>query len=114
MEIDSVDDALLFASENELIIASSPTVDENLVFLEVSPTTKGLHLFYTWGETLVNTQPMKDVWRPFVWVQGATDVLGTNMYLSDISLGHGLSVHSVLTTYFKAKPVTTVDEFNHE
>jgi hypothetical protein len=112
MEANSVEEATLFASENGLDLTGPPTIHGEFVFLDISPATKGLHLFYTWAETTVGASALQDVWRPFVWVLGATDVLGTNVYLSDVSLGHDHSAYSVLTTYFKAKPVSTIDEFN--
>jgi hypothetical protein len=112
MDVDSVEAAETFASENGLDLLNPPRVDGNLVFLDVSPSTKGLQLFFTWAETTVSSHLLQDVWRPFVWVQGVSDVLGTNVYLSDVSLAEGHSAYSILTTYFKAKPVSTIDEFN--
>lgn len=109
MEVDSLEEATAFASENGLHLTAPPCVDGELIFLPVDPATKGLNLFYTWADT--SNTVLQDLWRPFMWVYGNTDVMGTNTYLSDISLAPGQSVYSVLTTYFKARPLTIVDEF---
>ena len=112
MEVDSVDHAAQFASENDLELTGPPIVEDGLVFLPVSAETKGLHLFYTWDETSIAVTTLQDVWRPFIWVDGDSHALGTNVYLSEIPLTPSHSVSSVLSTYFKARPVSIVDEFH--
>jgi hypothetical protein len=112
MEVDSMEQAVQFASENGLELTSAPVVEGTLIFLPVSAETKGLNLFYTWDETSVAAGTLQDVWRPFIWVDGDSDALGTNVYLSEIPLTPSDSVATVLSTYFKARPVTIVDEFH--
>ena len=42
--------------------------------------------------------PMKEVWRPFLWVNTAEDLWGTNQYLNNIMLTENKSVYDIISS----------------
>jgi hypothetical protein len=72
-----------------------------------------LDLFYTWNETRMDEQPMRAVWRPFVWITNPAqeDIWGTNMYLGNIEIAKGKTVLDVIKGWQAAtKEETAVKE----
>ena len=90
-----------FLETNELEAAEKPFLIEDYLFVPVDTTDKDLVNFYTWRETPAGTTPMREVWRPFLWVEAADgrDCWGVNGFLKDISLGPTSSAYSVLSKY---------------
>lgn len=99
--VQTVDDALTYAAENEIPLTGAPVVSTHFIFLPVDSTSALLDTFYTWNETQPDEQPMRTVWRPFVWISnsGSNDVWGTNIYLQDINIGNNLSVFELVNEY---------------
>ncbi len=69
------------------------------LFLEIRQTPS-LAEFYTWDETPPGTQPMREVWRPFLWAStdNIEDPLGIHRPLYEIELAAGHSAGSILAT----------------
>ncbi len=100
-----------FAVSNDLPLKGEPLVcpKEGLIFLEMDPqATKILSSFYSWNEVAPGTHPLKEVWRPFLWVSSAAaaaaaaaDPWGVNAFLKEIQIADeaNYTVHSVLSTY---------------
>jgi len=99
IHVENVEEALHFARENGFSLMMEPVVNNNIVYLLVDPKCKELKSFYSWGEIQMNDMPMKEVWRPFLWVRDTTDIWGTNQYLNDIKVGPNVSVYDVLTHF---------------
>jgi hypothetical protein len=99
--VETVEDALTYAAENEIPLTGAPVVSTHFIFLPVDSTSSLLDTFYTWNETQPDEQPMRTVWRPFVWISnsGSNDVWGTNIYLQDINIGNNLSVFELVNEY---------------
>lgn len=97
MEISSLEEAKEFAEENGFPLMKEPVVVGDLIFLFIEPKCKELQSFYTWGEIHPGDQPMREVWRPFLWVDAVSDMWGTNQYLNDIQLTPTKSVSHILT-----------------
>jgi hypothetical protein len=95
--------AATFAAENgleqrsELIVV--PALNTTLLDIAVSPA---LAEFYTWAEVAGGGQPMREVWRPFLWSPAIAKGL------EEISIGEGLTVAAVLEAYFKSQRVDTI------
>jgi hypothetical protein len=100
IEIDSLEGATSFAKENGFDVLGAPVIRGDIVFLLIDPKCKELNSFYTWGEIAHNQMPMKEVWRPFLWVKAAEDLWGTNQYLNDIMLTGDRSVYNVVSALF--------------
>jgi len=99
----SLEDALVFASLNSIPLAGAPIVSDHFIFLPVD-STADLSSFYLWGEIRFNEQPMKEVWRSFLWISepnSTEDVWGTNTFLRDIPIADSHSVHTIIERYFK-------------
>jgi len=101
--VETVEDALAYAKENDIPIIGNPVVSEHFIFLHVDNTSPLLDQFYSWNETRPDQQPMRTVWRPFLWITNALseDVWGTNTYLKDIVIGEGVSVFNLITEYLQ-------------
>ena len=97
ISIDSLEGAKAFAEENEFPLEKEPIQIGDLIFLFIKPKCKELESFYTWGEVAPNQQPMREVWRPFLWVDAVADLWGTNQYLNEIQLTPTKSVSDILT-----------------
>jgi hypothetical protein len=106
--VDTVEDALTYATENDIPLTGEPLVSDSFIFLPVDHTSPSLDLFYTWNETLGDEQPMRTVWRPFMWIsnEGGNDVWGTNTYLKDTSIADGFSVVDVVEAWMKVSVTT--------
>ena len=100
IEVDGLEDALSFASQNGFDVLGEPAVRGDIIFLLIDPKCKELGSFYTWSEITPNQQPMKEVWRPFLWVKAAEDLWGTNQYLNEIMLTKDRSVYNVVSALF--------------
>ena len=101
--VESVEDAATYATENEIPLAGAPFLRGGAVFLPVDSASTLLDQFYTWNETRPDEQPMRTVWRPFIWItanNSDSDVWGTNVHLKDVLVGNGLSVFQIITDYF--------------
>ena len=96
IHVENVEEALHFARENGFSLMTAPVVNNNIIYLLVDPKCKELKSFYSWGEIQTNDMPMKEVWRPFLWVRDTTDIWGTNQYLNDIKVGPNVSVYDIL------------------
>ena len=101
LEIPSVEAANEFAAENEITLQGSARVAGEFVILPVDPIHTALQNFYTWSEVAPGDLPMREVWRPFLWIIGkdGSDVWGTNSMLT-IQLG-GVAIRDVLDAYFR-------------
>ena len=100
IEVENLAGALAFANENGFQILGNPVVKDDIIFLLIDPKCKELSSFYTWAEIQHNQVPMKEVWRPFLWVNMAKDVWGTNQYLNEIMLTRDRSVYNVVSALF--------------
>lgn len=93
----SAEDAAVFAAENGLEQRATPMIvpslGATLLDIAVSPA---LADFYTWAEISQADQPMREVWRPFLWSPAVAKGL------EEISIGEGLTVAAVLGAYFAA------------
>ena len=98
IEIDSVEEAAKFAEMNGFPLFHPPVRQGELVFLFVDPKCKELESFYTWTEIQPGEQPMREVWRPFLWVKplDGLDVWGTNQYLGEIQITPNRSVLEII------------------
>ena len=101
IQVEDVGEAIQFAKENGFSLIMEPIVNNNVVYLLVDPKCKELKSFYSWGEIQTNDVPMKEVWRPFLWVKDNTDVWGTNQYLNDIKVGPNVSIYDILANFEK-------------
>jgi len=104
IELDAADPvaaAVSFLEENELEAAATPFQAGGLVFAPVVVSDPELTNFYTWRETPAGTTPMREVWRPFLWVADASgaDIWGVNGMLKEIALSESESAYSVLEAY---------------
>jgi hypothetical protein len=100
-----------FCEVNELTAAAEPFCSGPFVFVPVDPADKDLAGFYSWAETPPGTVPLREVWRPFLWVHLASggptdsnsiDPWGVNKLLDTIQVAEGISVYSVLQAFFSA------------
>jgi hypothetical protein len=101
--VETVEDALAYAEENDIPLNGTPVVSEHFIFLPVDNTSPLLDQFYSWNETRPDEQPMRTVWRPFLWISNdlSEDVWGTNAYLNDIVIGEGVSVFNLIVEYLQ-------------
>jgi len=92
-----------WATENDIPLKGEPTLSGPFLFLPVDGTSPDLDAFYTWNETLPEEQPMRTVWRPFLWVtdNSNADSWGTNIHLSQIAVADGKSVYDVILEWTK-------------
>jgi hypothetical protein len=99
--VETVEDAVSYANENDIPILGEPVKTNNFIFLYVDSTSPLLDQFFSWNETLPDEQPMRTVWRPFLWISNdsSEDVWGVNMYLKDIQIGHNLSVFDLIVEH---------------
>ena len=90
--------AATFADENGLEATAAPIAVPALdtILLPIRPTP-ALADFYVWADALC--QPMREVWRPFLWSPAAG--LGAGL---DIPVGDGLTVAAVLEAFFRVNP----------
>ena len=99
IQVDNLESALAFAKENEFPLVAEPYITNEIVFLFVDPKCKELASFYSWSEIHSNDIPMKEVWRPFLWVKDSKDMWGTNQYLNDIKVTSNTSVYDIIDAY---------------
>jgi hypothetical protein len=92
--VETVEDAVTYATENEIPLQGEPIIVEPFIYLPVDGKSDALDLFYTWNETRTDEQPMRAVWRPFVWItnEAQEDIWGTNTYLDRIEIANGKTV----------------------
>ena len=106
MEITSIDSAKTFAEENGLPLIKEPVQIGDLIFLFIEPNSIELQSFYTWDEIHPSDQPMREVWRPFLWIDSTIDskidMWGTNQYLNEIQLTPTKTVSDILTILLSA------------
>lgn len=93
-----------FLNANEIYSKSSPVLVDDVIYVEIDDVKTDLNSFYKWSEVLPTCQPVKEVWRYFVWNAHESDNWGTNMYLDSINLGPYSAGH-LLKGYFKTKCV---------
>ncbi len=108
---DPIATSVKFLEENELEALTPPFQIGNLIFAPVVASDPELANFYTWRETPLGTAPMREVWRPFLWVadEAGTDIWGVNAMLKEIALSESETAHSVLQTYFQTlRPSTEI------
>jgi len=108
MTANSAKEATEFAAANEIPLTGAPIISENFIYLPVD-STADLSSFYMWSEIRPNEQPMKEVWRSFLWIvrnDCEEDVWGTNKFLKDIFIAGSDSVYTVLEDYFRPGPKT--------
>jgi hypothetical protein len=98
IQVNSVEEAVAFAAENEIVAAGPPLVKNNYVFIPVDSHRTYLPAFYSWGEVLPNEQPMREVWRAFIW-RTPGDSWGTNTMLDSVRCSPD-SVGQILNSYF--------------
>jgi hypothetical protein len=81
--------ARAFLEANELSPATDPFQVGEIVFCPVDPADKDLAAFYAWREVAPGTSPLKEVWRPFLWVgePAQADPWGVNRLMEEIPLG---------------------------
>jgi len=104
IEIASVEAAAQFAAENEITLAAPPKQVGDFVILPVDPIHTALENFYTWSEVAPGDLPMREVWRPFLWLvgkDGGGDVWGTNTQLESIEIAAKVSVSDALQNHFR-------------
>lgn len=101
-----------FLEMNELEGGGEPFLAGDCLFVPVDASDKDLKNFYTWRETPVGTTPMREVWRPFLWVEAAdgSDGWGVNRFLKDIPVGPTHSAYSVLSSYRETLRLTTKND----
>lgn len=97
-------DASTFAEENGLETNGSPIVAAGFTLLDIK-LTPVLADFYLWADVVAG-EPMREVWRPFLWSTGSLNLAAG----LDLSLGDGLTVASVLEAYFKPRRVESIDK----
>ena len=108
----AIDAAREFCEANELSLASDPFCSGPFVFVPIDPTDKDLAAFYSWAETPPGTLPLREVWRPFLWVDlpsnDTVDAWGVNKLLEMIRVGDSpeVSVYSVLQTFLSSTATT--------
>jgi len=106
ISVESEEEAAEFAIINDIQLTGKPIISGPFVYLPVEPTSN-LSAFYLWSEIKPNEQPMKEVWRSFLWVilKGSEDdVWGTNLFLKDIFIAGQHSVYKILEGYFSSDP----------
>jgi len=96
--VETVEDAVAYATENEIPLQGQPIVVDSVIYLPVDGKSPALDLFYTWNETRMDEQPMRAVWRPFVWITNPAqeDIWGTNMYLDRVEIAKGKTVLDII------------------
>jgi hypothetical protein len=96
--VETVEDALAYATENEIPLQGAPIVVESVIYLPVDGKSSALDLFYTWNETRTDEQPMRAVWRPFAWITNSAqeDIWGTNAHLGKIEIANAKTVLDVI------------------
>lgn len=97
---DPIKSAKEFLQNNEIYSIGEPILSENFIYVSVDPIKTDLSSFYNWSEIIPLSQPMKEVWRQFIWNMNDPDSWGTNVYLDSIELG-SFNVGQILRGYFK-------------
>lgn len=105
--VDTLEEAVTFATENEFPLLGAPVVLGSFIYLPVDlRKSETLASFYTWKELLPYVQPMREAWRPFLWNRSLTaerDMWGTNTYLKEIELAPSVSCYNLLEPYMALK-----------
>lgn len=93
MSVNTIEDVMQFLEENEIRPAVPPkaTEDGSLCLVAVNRATTDMSSFYMWSEVIPGSIPMKEVWRPFLWMgflpaTPEEDPLGVNGFLKEIVL----------------------------
>jgi hypothetical protein len=104
--VETVEDAVSYANENDIPILGEPVKTNNFIFLYVDSTSPLLDQFFSWNETLPDEQPMRTVWRPFLWISNdsSEDMWGVNTHLKEIEVGHNISVFDLIVEYREVLP----------
>jgi len=103
ISVGSLQEANEFLKINEIPCSKAPLISGPLIYAPVD-SAADLSSFYVWSEVSLSQQPMKEVWRSFLWVRGSNsdeDIWGTNQFLKEISIAGSDSVHTVIGGYFK-------------
>jgi hypothetical protein len=101
--VDSLKTANEFIKVNDIPVTGKLIVSEPYIYAPVD-SNADLSSFYLWNEIQQHEQPMKEVWRSFLWIVGNNsedDMWGTNVFLKDILIGGNHSVYNVIEGYFK-------------
>ena len=101
--VDSLKSAQDFIRQNEFPLQGDLIVSGNFIYAPVN-SKADLSSFYLWNEIRQNEQPMKEVWRSFLWVVGEKsedDIWGTNIFLKESIITQKDSVYMVIEDYFR-------------
>lgn len=102
ISVESEEAAAAFAAENGLVVQRAWTSGD-CIFQDITPTAS-LADFYTWAETPMSHQPMREVWRPFL-VCKEGDTLGLIQPLKEIAVGPTHTVGALLQRFSGASAV---------
>ena len=104
ISVGSLQEATEFLKINEIPCSAAPLVSQQFIYATV-PADSDLSSFYVWSDIKLNEQPMKEVWRSFLWIRvlnSEEDVWGTNQFLKEIRIAGSDSVHTIIGGYFKS------------
>ena len=112
ISVDSVEQAAAFAEDNALALRRAPIHSGPYIFLDVDGEKTSLADFYTWSDILVGEQPLREVWRPFLWMVSKRseeeDIWGTNTYLNFLVCAPPAgTILMLLREYFRCHSDTT-------
>jgi hypothetical protein len=100
----AIDSAKEFLAANDMKALQEPIVSNELIFVDIDPSSKELAAFYTWREVPIGTIPSKEVWRSFLWLSTKEndDPFGVNRLLDTIPLADSkYSAFSIVSSYLK-------------
>ena len=104
--VETLEDATTYANENDIPILGQPVKSKNFIFLHVDSASHLLDQFFSWNETSPDEQPMRTVWRPFLWISNdsSEDVWGVNTHLKDVQVGQSVSAFDLIVEYIQSLP----------
>jgi hypothetical protein len=86
-----------FLKENGLATKSLRRLEGGLALAEIdAEAAADLDAFYAWSEVDPGSHPQKEVWRLFLWMEGAGAAWGVNEYLQGITVAPEWSVYDVI------------------
>ena len=97
---DPIKSAKEFLENNEIYTLGEPVLSDKIIYVSVDHVKTDLSSFYNWSEIIPSSQPMKEVWRQFIWNMNDPDSWGTNVYLDSVEIGP-LNIGQILRGYFK-------------
>lgn len=96
-----------FLTENGLAVKTLRRLG-TLALAEIdAEATADLDAFYAWSEVDPGTHPPKEVWRQFLWMEGAAAAWGVNEYLQGITVAPEWSVYDVVSAAAAAAAAAT-------